>query len=71
MKRRNFVPVTVWKHVIRNLSVSRTSRPVFGWEGFGRAESAGEEVEELPAAVEGVVDGTWGVRERVMAWTLG
>ena len=74
VKRRNFVPVMVWKQVRRKRSVSRTSRPVLGAAGFGReaaTETEGEELElEPPAAVEGRVEGTWGVKERVMAWTL-
>lgn len=35
MNNRNFVPVSVWKHVSRNLSVSSVSSPVTGTPGFG------------------------------------
>lgn len=67
MKSRNLMPVTVWKHVRRKRSVSRTSRPVLGEEGFGRVKPAGDAVELF---VEGAAGGTWGVKERVIAWTL-
>lgn len=38
------MPVNVWKHVNRNLSVSRHSRPVAGTPGFGYEYEAVEEV---------------------------
>lgn len=76
------MPVTVWKQVRRNCSVSRTSRPVLGSPGLGR--DVCDEVDVVAGGVEGalelVVDdegrscgcgrGIWGVRERAMAWTL-
>lgn len=78
VNRRNFVPVSVWKQVRRNRSVSRTSIPVFGREGLGRVQALeGAVVDvDVPAVVPmlGAVDaaeaGIWGVRERVIAWTL-
>lgn len=62
VKSRNLVPVRVWKHWRRNLAVSRTSRP----EGWGRSDGA---VLELAGKDVGITEA--GVRERVMAWTLG
>lgn len=75
VNRRNFVPVSVWKQVRRNRSVSRTSIPVFGREGLGRVQALEGAVADvdIPAAVP-TVDaaevGIWGVKERVIAWTL-
>ena len=80
MNRRNFVPVNVWKHVNRNLSVSRLSRPVAGIPGLGNVNAdAGvvgvgvpgvegilEEV-GVVAVVEAVERGSLGVIVRVMA----
>lgn len=59
VRSRNFVPVGVWKHVRRKRLVSRVSMPVVGREGFGLV------VEVVEAG-----EGTRGVRERVIAWTL-
>lgn len=76
VNRRNFVPVIVWKHVNRNFSVSRISRPVLGRPGFGREECPeldGTGVVEAAPDVLAVVTCEWGmygVRERVMAWIL-
>lgn len=77
---RNLVPVTVWKQVMRNLSVSSTSSPVLGSDGLGSVVAAcvgvdvrDEEepaVAEVPVEEETAVAGISGVRERVMAWTL-
>lgn len=83
MNKRNLVPVNVWKHVNRNLSVSSDSRPVTGAPGLGRlyADAAGVGVdvpegderatfEEAGVAGRGEEMGILGVMERVMAWTL-
>ena len=51
---RNFVPVSVWKQVRRNLSDSRTSRPVTGVPGMGSAWVVVVEVQG-PVGVDGVV----------------
>ena len=62
------VPVSVWKHVNRNLSVSRNSIPEGGTEGFG-SEYAEDEVDvdgalgvvpvgvELPEGEDAVAEG--------------
>lgn len=82
VKRRNFTPVIVWKQVRRKESVSRTSRPDLGREGFGRKAEVDVDVEEglvlvlvLSWSVVDVLLVAWGfvirgVRERVMACTL-
>lgn len=83
VNKRNLVPVNVWKHVNRNLSVSSNSRPVTGAPGLGRlyADAAGVGVdvpegderatfEEAGVVGRGEEMGILGVMERVMAWTL-
>lgn len=44
---RNFVPVNVWKHVRRNLSVSSVSSPVTGVPGFGNECAVAVGVEDI------------------------
>lgn len=83
MNKRNLVPVSVWKQVNRNFSVSRTSSPVAGMPGLGYvwvipgAVPVGVGVPGAPPVVPvdvvvdvGVREGSLGVRERVIAWTL-
>lgn len=57
VKRRNFVPVRVWKQERRKYWVSNVSMPDAGTPGFGR---------EVPPEGEG----RRGVRDLVMACTL-
>lgn len=59
VKRRNFVPVNVWKQLRRKKFVSIVSMPE------GRTEGSGVVVPE-----ELVAEGRRGVRDLVIAWTL-
>lgn len=67
VNKRNFVPVSVWKQVRRNFSVSRYSRPDAGIPGFGSTLWLVVVEEEVG---EGLGTGIRGVMVRVMAWTL-
>ena len=82
---RNLVPVSVWKHVNRNFSVSRNSSPEAGTEAFGYEYAAWDvddgalgadpdvgvpEGDDVAGAGVAWAVGILGVIERVIACTL-
>jgi hypothetical protein len=62
VNRRNFVPVSVWKTVNRKKEDSSDSMP------DGAAVGSGY-VQVRPVELAEDVTGSFGVRDRVMAWT--
>ena len=63
VNRRNLVPVSVWKTVNLKNEDSRDSMPLGAKVGSGYVHVRPDE----PAAED--VTGSFGVRDRVMAWT--
>lgn len=71
---RNFVPVSVWKHVNRNFSVSRYSIPEAGTEAFGKEYAEWDPVDDGALGVDpgvGVPEGEDAAGAEGVAWTVG